>query len=320
MPRTSNDNGRAFEYAFVTQLADYLINHGLNVNIVGNSSFITDAAAYDRVPTALQNILITASDAAISQLNDIEPILFENNEDVIEIQLQSDRAGISGDVRDIVVSRSNISWNIGFSLKHNHFAVKHSRISRNLDFALSWFGINCSDEYWNEVNPIFSMLENIGRERLWSSIENKEEMVYIPLLIAFINEINRCDEIFTSIGESLASKMVEYLLGRYDFYKIISVDRENKTLIQPFNLRGTLNQNSRRVTVSINIPITTLPTRINFIGIKENSKTTVELCCDNGWYFTFRIHNASSRVEPSLKFDIQIAGIPTTIMTLNCLW
>lgn len=47
---------------------------------------------------------------------------------------------------------------------------------------------------------------------------------------------------------------------------------------------------------------------------------TVELYMDGGWQFTFRIHNAETYVIPSLKFDIQIVGMPTAIITINCLW
>lgn len=38
---------------------------------------------------------------------------------------------------------------------------------------------------------------------------------------------------------------------------------------------------------------------------------------DNGWQFSFRIHNASTKVETSLKFDIQIIGMPASIITIN---
>ena len=31
---------------------------------------------------------------------------------------------------------------------------------------------------------------------------------------------------------------------------------------------------------------------------------------DAGWQLSFRIHNATSRIERSLKFDIQIIGQP----------
>ena len=41
---------------------------------------------------------------------------------------------------------------------------------------------------------------------------------------------------------------------------------------------------------------------------------------DGGWQFSFRIHNAETYVVPTLKFDIQIVGMPTAIITINCLW
>ena len=34
------------------------------------------------------------------------------------------------------------------------------------------------------------------------------------------------------------------------------------------------------------------------------------MCFDNGWQFSFRVHNAEKHVTPSLKFDIQIEGMP----------
>ena len=36
---------------------------------------------------------------------------------------------------------------------------------------------------------------------------------------------------------------------------------------------------------------------------------------DTGWIITFRLHNASSRVEPSLKFDVQLRGNPQELST-----
>lgn len=32
------------------------------------------------------------------------------------------------------------------------------------------------------------------------------------------------------------------------------------------------------------------------------------------------IHNASTIVEPSQKFDIQFLGVPANIITVNCMW
>ena len=41
---------------------------------------------------------------------------------------------------------------------------------------------------------------------------------------------------------------------------------------------------------------------------------------DEGWQFSFRIHNASTYVENSLKFDIQIVGMPASIISIDCMW
>ena len=114
--------------------------------------------------------------------------------------------------------------------------------------------------------------------------------------------------------------MVEYLLGEFDFYKIISIDSRKITQIQTYNLHGTLNQASRTIKPKIEVPVACLPTRIVSLDFKPDSTNTVELYMDGGWQFSFRIHNASTLVEPSLKFDIQIIGMPTAIISINCSW
>lgn len=54
--------------------------------------------------------------------------------------------------------------------------------------------------------------------------------------------------------------------------------------------------------------------------MKPKSNNTLELYLNNGWQFSFRIHNASTLIEPSLKFDVQIMGMPTNIIVINCQW
>ena len=113
---------------------------------------------------------------------------------------------------------------------------------------------------------------------------------------------------------------VSPLATSYDFYKVVSVDAKRITQIFTFNLRGTLNQASKTTQPETSIPIAKLPTRIIDIDFKPKKKNTIEMFMDEGWQFSFRIHNASSKVEPSLKFDVQIVGMPTTIISINCIW
>lgn len=112
-----------------------------------------------------------------------------------------------------------------------------------------------------------------------------------------------------------------YLLGSdgKDYYKMIHY-KNNVTRIQPFNLLGTLNQKSKSSKPCIVYDKMTLPTKIIDFSFKENSKTTLILTMNNGWAISFRIHNASSKVEPSLKFDIQLAGQPADIFYLDVKW
>ena len=140
--------------------------------------------------------------------------------------------------------------------------------------------------------------------------------IYVPILEAFVEEIKRA----CSVHNDLPRKMTEYLLGEYDFYKVISIDRDRTTRVNAFNLRGTLNLDGKVRKAKRRIPKTLLPTRIVSLDFKPKSKTTVELYMDNGWQFSFRIHSADSIVQNSLKFDIQSIGMPTTIVTINCRW
>lgn len=203
------------------------------------------------------------------------------------------------------------------SIKHNHFAVKHSRLAKSLDFGAKWYNIPCSADYWVDIKPIFDYLgEQKALGKNWSELPSKDNNVYIPLLQAFKAEILRnC-----AIDPNVPKKMVEYLLGEFDFYKVISIDTKRITQIQTYNLHGKLNQPSKTTRPKIEVPLACLPTRIVSLDFKPNSTNTIELYMDGGWQFSFRIHNASTKVETSLKFDIQIVGMPTAIISINCSW
>lgn len=122
-------------------------------------------------------------------------------------------------------------------------------------------------------------------------------------------------------GVNIPRKLVEYLLSKYDFYKVISLDNKRITTIQSFNMYGTLNQPSKIQKPSLRVPTMELPTTLLYVNFKPDSKTTVIMSFDNGWQFSFRIHNAKDTVEPSLKFDIQIIGMPLEVnITFNCKW
>lgn len=316
MSEKSNDQGRAFEYKCLITLYEEIRKFRPAV-IEENSSYFAAQRAWNSVSEQLKPILAKSALAAIDTLFDFEPLIIEDGEDQLDLLIQPDSKGRAGDVRDILIIRRNIRWEIGLSLKHNHFAVKHSRLGKSLDFGESWFGVKCSDQYWKDIDPIFSYLaEEKKAGKKWRELPAKENDVYIPLLNAFINELNRS----CALHSDIPRKMVEYLLGEYDFYKVISVDHQRMTQIHTFNMHGTLNKPGKQTKPKEKIPVATLPSRIVSLDFKPGSNNTVELYMDGGWQFSFRIHNAKTDVETSLKFDIQIVGMPTTIITVNCIW
>lgn len=316
MSNQSNVIGRAYEYICMIILNEE-VNKVRTSEIEENSSFDVARNCWECVDLDMQQSLKKSAITAVYTIFDLEPMILEDGDDKLVLKLQQDSEGEIGDVRDIIIVRRDIKWEIGLSIKHNHFAVKHSRLAKTLDFGEKWFGVKCSEQYWNDIKPVFTYLETEKvLETKWSDLSDKENDVYKPILNAFIEEIKR------SYKEhpELPRKLVEYLLGEYDFYKVISIDNRRVTQIQTYNLRGTLNKPSQRENPKTIIPVASLPTRIVNIDFKPQSNNTVELYLDGGWQFSFRIHNASTLVETSLKFDIQIIGMPTTIISIECLW
>lgn len=316
MSKESNNQGRAYEYICIVSL-EKEIKKVRPVAIENNSSFEAAHHAWNSIDIEIQNILLQSAVSAVETIFELEPLILENDGDTVTLKIQPDSQGEIGDVRDILIIRKGIEWEIGLSVKHNHFAVKHSRLAKTLDFGDRWFGVKCSDNYWTDIAPIFKYLDTEkSNGSKWSDLPNKENDVYIPLLNAFIDEISRSYE----ANPDIPQKLVEYLLGQFDFYKVISIDNKRTTQIQTYNLRGTLNKSGKKNKPKSVVPVSSLPTRIVNIGFKPNSNNTVELYLDGGWQFSFRIHNASTYVETSLKFDVQIIGMPTTIISINCLW
>lgn len=316
MSTKSNDNGRAFEFICLKTLNIKILRHR-PVKVEENSSFFAAKRAWESITPDVKDALIASAKAAVESILELEPLILEDGDDTLYLKIQLDEEGEKGDVRDILIIRRNIHWEIGLSLKHNHFAVKHSRLAKSLDFGARWFGVPCSKEYWDDIHPIFCMLEKEkDRGKKWSELPNKEQDVYIPLLRAFVDEVKRSNSTY----EGIPKKMVEYLLGEFDFYKVISVDHQHMAQIQAFNLRGTLNKDSSEKSPEIVIPVSSLPSRIVALDFKPGSNNTVELYMDGGWQFSFRIHNAATFIETSLKFDVQIIGMPATIITINCTW
>lgn len=317
MSAKSNDQGRAFEYACIIKLKDRI--EDVRPAVIDEKSVVAAHRAWETQSEDEQQMYLHAADAFIDTLFSAEPLILEQDgdDDIVVLSINKDSDAEGGDVRDIVITRKSISWDIGLSMKHNHFAAKHSRLSPKIDFGAKWYGLPCADSYWNTIKPIFARLQYLKKEKVaWHDMSDKEDSVYVPIVDAFIKELNRA---YTT-DSTIPSRLISYLLGIHDFYKVVAIDKKQLTEFQSFNLRGELNKEGKRTKAILFIPKADLPTEIISLRFKPNSKSTAELYLNNGWSLSFRIHNASTIVEPSLKFDIQFLGVPANIITVNCRW
>lgn len=315
--RNSSIKGKAYEYACVLALQE-IITPIRNIELEQNESLRIAKSRYENdIASEEKSEMLLSAKAGIETIIDMEPKIIEDGKDTLTVCIQPDNvAEQTGDIRDILVIRRNIKWEIGISVKHNHAALKHSRLSQNINFGEKWFGVGCSQDYFNEIRPIFSKLTDWkNNKKLWRELNSKEDDVYMPLLTAFANEFRRLND-----SNNIVDDLIKYLLGSNgnDYYKIIH--RRNFTTIMPFNLSGTLNQATSMNQPRIHVPTVVFPTKIIDLDFKGGFKNTLILTMDNGWQISFRIHNASSRVESSLKFDIQLIGQPADLFYIDREW
>lgn len=317
-------NGKAFEYACVLSLYEEL-KANQSVEVEDSPQLNTAKGSYEKLDDEMRVSLDLAAKAAVRIVKRLEPWLWNpNGNEPLYLTIQPDAAGIAGDVRDVVCIRKQNGWEIGFSCKHNHHAVKHSRLSDTIDFGKEWLDIPCSDEYFNTVVPLFTELRKIrdeskkeGTPTLWEEISEKSEKYYIPILKAFMKELKKIND---ESEENVPELLIRYLLGKHDFYKVITEDRNRTTRIEVININGSLNASSGKEKPIAKVPILKMPTQFYHIDFKPNSDNTIEVACDEGWQISMRIHNASSRVEPSLKFDVQLKSLPTSVFTQTEPW
>ena len=312
---TQTINGKAFEYALLNEFLERL-KMLTTVSVIDNEPYKTAKKCFDSFNEKEQSHYKLVASFAVNFLLDLEPRLEYgiNEDDILQLEIVSDKMGQNGDVRDVLAIRSMQKWEIGISAKNNHRAVKHSRLSNDIDFGLKWLNTPCSTNYFEDIKPIFDNLAKLRTmskaTQKWDTLGNYHDSVYLPVLNAFKKELLRLDNDNPGI---VAKRLIEYLIGRQDFYKVIK--GKNKVEIQAYNLHGSLNLPSDIKKPKAKISKLKLPNRLIEVVYQERSKTTLLVTLNEGWQISFRIHNASSRIEPSLKFDINLVSAPHSLFT-----
>lgn len=310
---------KSFEYALLIQFEEKL-KEKTNIRVIQNSSLFIAKDCFDSIASLEKSEYLLAASFAVNFLIDMEPRLSNDiwKFDILELEIVSDDKWKKWDVRDVLAIRALQKWEIGVSAKNNHMAVKHSRLSPSIDFWKDWLNKNSSKNYFDEINPIFTKLRDLKNtsdwRALWRDLWDHHSSVYTPILNAFIKELRR---LYEDDKEQVSRNLISYLVWNKDFYKVIK--KKNIIEIHAYNINWTLNQNFDSIVPKYKTPLVALPTKIASIWFKENSKTTVEIYFNNEWALSFRIHNASSRIEASLKFDIQLISSPKSLYknTLN---
>lgn len=310
-------NGKSFEYALAKEYCEYINSCGVNAAIDEDDAYRVAKGFYDEFDAEFQQKYDKAAFQTIDTMVKIEPGLLaaRNENDILHIKLMKDSSGESGDVRDVVFSRNKPAWEIGFSAKNNNDAVKHSRLSHVLDFGKEWLGVPCSQEYWDDIAPVFNTIQQLKDASLsaaWKDMGNdKQTKIYIPLLEAFRKEIIRIN----NNNEGIPAKLVSYLIGEHPFYKIVKDDAHNLVIVKAFNINGELNKTVNKQKARYRVPSINLPARIVEFKMKAGSQDTLNMILDGGWEISFRIHNAATALEKSLKFDIRLLGNPPILFT-----
>lgn len=293
---TQTEFGRAFEWAVGCSMQRQ------TGAIITHSSFSKIAeSSYEKMNEKTKASFIKAADIALGHILEKEIVLITSSPDK-KIEFNTDSAGKHGDVRDVLLHVG--SKVLGISCKHNHQALKHSRLSGKCNFIEVW-GIDangCSADYWNKVKPLFAKLTKLrkdsNRTMLWDDVAEKANEYYWPVLDAWADEIkNLCFQGAEKQAE-VCKSIISYLVGKHDFYKVIC-EGQKRVSIQGFNFNNTLATRK-----------TKYPDSINAINSKNGGQYSKTVVFNHGYSINFRIHSASSRVESSLKFDINAIGLP----------
>ncbi|MCY4353117.1 MAG: HaeIII family restriction endonuclease [Gemmatimonadetes bacterium] len=292
-------HGKAFEYCVAVELAQAAQAELDDTEAVANCRKHYDSLAESSKSEDIQARMQLAARGGAKFLQKHE---HRNMKKANLVKIQPDAAGKKGDVRDILLCHEQTIL-FGISAKHKHHGVKHSRLSATNDFGQKWSGFAVSDKYWSDVRKIFGTLKQLKKESnntaLFKEIENVKQTVYLPIIIAFEDELKRLIE---NHGKQFSRNMFHYLIGKNDFYKLVQINKRAGS-ITSFNLNGSLAWGKKW----------SMPMGIE--NIKRNGFNKLIVTFDGGWTLSFRLHSGDGPVVPTLKFDVNFIGMAAGIMS-----
>lgn len=301
--------GKSLEYTLLNEFYEKLKSK-TNIRIINNSPFKKAKGYFHKLSNSEKSRYMLTSSFVVNFLLDIEPRLQNsiNDEDILELEIAADHFGKRGDVRDVIVRRPLQNWSIGVSAKNNNCSARALRLSKKIDFGAKWMGVESSKDYFNTITPIFDELNTIriesNRTKKWRDIDDYRNRYYSNIMDAFTEELMNINK-----NNDVSSRLVHYLIGLEDFYNVTQY--KNNIEIQALNINGSLNLPFRDIQPKFKTSLVNLPSKIQSINKIKCNTCIVKM--DKNWIISLRIHTASSRVEPSLKFDIKFLNSPKTM-------
>lgn len=117
MSNLSNNQGRAYEFICLVSLND-AINQIRHSRIIQNSSYDAAKSAWDTLSDDEQQLYTRSAKSTIETIFAMEPNIVEESADILNLFIQTDKHGEEADVRDIIIERKDIRWEIKQNLKH----------------------------------------------------------------------------------------------------------------------------------------------------------------------------------------------------------
>lgn len=282
MPRLSQTtSGKGWEYALASELKEAL---GREASLAKCQQYNTAKTAFGRNSSEEQRKMQKAGRAVAEFLIKED----ERLETATEIRFQKDAEGQIADVRDIVVQTGFTE--LGISAKQRNNALKHPRISLDIDIGQLWYGKNSSPNYKDQTKKVFEGIKKHSGKP-WKCLNQKEEKFFKPALEAVKMEIE---------SQNDTKKLMQYILGKQDYYKVIK--KNGEVTIDSFNMLGKNKWGNK-------IP---LPESMILLELRKGSSTFLDMVMDKGWSISFRIHNGDGKISrnPSLKLDVRPVGFP----------
>jgi len=160
----STIKGKAYEYACILSLIN-IVSPIRMIEVIENESLRIAKMRFGQITDNERENMLKSSCVGIKAIVQMEPRILEDGNDTLTISLQADTVSQkTGDIRDVLIIRRSIEWEIGVSVKHNHSALKHSRLLHKIDFGNIWLGVSCSKDYFDNIKPIFDNLTTQKRE------------------------------------------------------------------------------------------------------------------------------------------------------------